>query len=823
MVGVPGRSKACHTCRQRRIACGLERPQCSQCVKSNRVCAGYQRERVFILNHESTEQALKSHAQAQSQILGNHARNGPGTGKTKGASEKAEECVPAKSREKTPPSSPQLLGQIVPHAVFRQQLLNEFLYNHVHEDFRRGHPDDGMTPWFMLLVDQPLMTKALEGSILAVCTARIGRIHNDTALINESLKLYGLGLRELQKALWNPKLMYDDETLAACMALSTYEVMECPGGTHQGWLSHHNGLERLIKLRGAEAHAEGLGHKIFLIFRTTSSMDHKRISYLLDPKWIEIPWKKFPKLPYDRLIDILAEGTTIMAETAYYDDLCPVHLLQSSLNLIDRCWKLDFQLQEFYDELERMNSGPLFWAQPCKNDNPSDDSEASKLFPLSFYFCNLMVANTCMVYWTLCLILYSGMVALYSVMHQLSQLNLDIESFDPSAHPSPRCAVCTHSVAPASTPSPPFLKTTDPAQLPPLLHRSDFAATARNICQSVEYFMQEEMLVQGPAMTVMPLSVVIATAKEYPHLEKEIIWARGILDKVHERGLRRTPSEVSILILGAGWTSTFLIPLLESRGITYAATTTGGRDGTLKFKFDDNDKSNAQFAALPKAKTILITFPLTGKDQSRHLVTSYSATHSNAHAGSDDTDSAFQFIQLGSTGIWQTPEQETWVTRHSRYDTTNARAIAEDELLELGGCVLDLAGLWGGKRQPKDWLERVVKSKEGLKEKGSLHLVHGMDVARAVVAVHGEFATERWMLTDLFVYDWWSLALGWAGQRDSAEEERNDQNQILRWVQELMIEEDMKALPRPMERLGRCYDTREFWNRFGIVPINARI
>lgn len=37
-----------------------------------------------------------------------------------------------------------------------------------------------------------------------------------------------------------------------------------------------------------------------------------------------------------------------------------------------------------------------------------------------------------------------------------------------------------------------------------------------------------------------------------------------------------------------------------------------------------------------------------------------------------------------------------WTTRHSPYDVTNARAIAEDELLSLSknAFVLNLCGLW---------------------------------------------------------------------------------------------------------------------------------
>jgi hypothetical protein len=217
------------------------------------------------------------------------------------------------------------------------------------------------------------------------------------------------------------------------------------------------------------------------------------------------------------------------------------------------------------------------------------------------------------------------------------------------------------------------------------------------------------------------------------------------------------------------------------------------------------------------------------------LLTSYIQTH--------DPDNTYSFIQLG---IFSVPNQGLWVTRHSKYDQSNARAIAEDELRELGGCVLNLSGLWGGSRQPKNWLDRVASTKQQLKEKTSLHMIHGQDVARAIVAVHRDFAHAAgkryvsllscscddvglliimWgkMLTDLMFYDWWALVLGFAGE--IGEENQNDdrENSQIKWVGELMDEQNIKALPRSMEQLGRCYDSREFWTTFGLVPVRARI
>ncbi|KAK4446551.1 hypothetical protein QBC34DRAFT_149094 [Podospora aff. communis PSN243] len=290
--------------------------------------------------------------------------------------------------------------------------------------------------------------------------------------------------------------------------------------------------------------------------------------------------------------------------------------------------------------------------------------------------------------------------------------------------------------------------------------------------------------------------------------------------------------ELDLLILGAGWTATFLIPLLQKHALSFAATTTTGRPvaghPTIPFRFTPDDPS--AIAALPRARTVLVTFPLYGPGPSKILVEGYTSTHQSASAASNST---FRFIQLGSTGIWQgkggqtftLAEEGPWVDRHSSYDGANPRAVAEDELLKLGGCVLNLAGLWGGQREPRNWVPRVAKTKEEVKGKKSLHLVHGMDVARGLLEVvrcdggkweeHGK--GQRWMLTDGFVYDWWALMAGWAEGSDGEVSEQ------AKWVGELMEEEKVKALPRSMEALGRCYDSREFWRVFGVVPVKARV
>ena len=303
---------------------------------------------------------------------------------------------------------------------------------------------------------------------------------------------------------------------------------------------------------------------------------------------------------------------------------------------------------------------------------------------------------------------------------------------------------------------------------------------------------------------------------------------------------------IDILILGAGWTSTFLIPLLEQSNITHAATSRNGHDHTIPFQFDPDSHNLEPFESLPPAMTILVTFPLKGQGQSRLLTDLYEKSH-------EDIQVKCQWIQLGSTGIFT---ENGWNDSGSRYDKGNARAIAEDELLHINGgraCVLNLAGLYGGERLPRNWITRVAKTKEDVKGKGALHLVHGRDVARAVIGAHRYFqkvGNHRWIVTDLHTYDWWDLIHAWGGyaretvvpaqdlqeEKDlqkgrevgkylqkSTDEAENEKLQYERWVIELMEEENVKALPRDTDRLGRVLDGRGFWQAVEGAPKEGRV
>lgn len=165
-----------------------------------------------------------------------------------------------------------------------------------------------------------------------------------------------------------------------------------------------------------------------------------------------------------------------------------------------------------------------------------------------------------------------------------------------------------------------------------------------------------------------------------------------------------------------------------------------------------------------------------------------------------------------------------WRDRHSKVDTAKARVMTEEELLALAdttACVLNLAGLWGGSRDMRNYVNRVAATKSALAAKGSLHMIHGIDVARSIATVHENFTPGRWLLTDMRVYDWWDLISAWGARQEGTATKEHAE-----WVRELAVECGVKALPRAPEQMGgKALDSREFWEAHKELggPLIARL
>ncbi|CAO1621422.1 unnamed protein product [Parajaminaea phylloscopi] len=345
---------------------------------------------------------------------------------------------------------------------------------------------------------------------------------------------------------------------------------------------------------------------------------------------------------------------------------------------------------------------------------------------------------------------------------------------------------------------------------------------------------------------------------------------------------------VDLLLLGSGWSSTFILPLAAEAGITTASTTRAGTDGTIAWEFDPDSDDFESFQRLPDASTVLIIFPIYSTEGVQRLVRGYlesrlarrrwakrnsyyldDSAEEPKGDGEDDDDLNtvdVSFMLLGSTGIYdngptlaplgppgwersseahelhkspRVPTKGPWVDESSPWQPV-PRALAEETLLALTksdnavrsrpipATVLLLCGLWGHGRSMRNFISRLPANPDVFRNLGSVHMIHGRDVGRAVRSVYQDFAKasgRRWILTNLRVYDMWDLAsrFGSAGPPGRDHPPTGPYPGIVQELMKAHGSKGVRALPRSSQEMfemnnSLSLDGRAFWSTFGLTP-----
>ena len=155
------------------------------------------------------------------------------------------------------------------HGPIKLTLLFEhFLSDYVPQDVsgRRDAP----VSWMETVCDMQGPNKSLDLAMTALSMVRLGRKHNDEKLKQEGMAVYGKALDEVQGMLSTETLLFQEHTLASCMTLSIFKVLETSGDNVCGWISHVEGLSKLFQHRGPENHVAESGHRLFLGSRPTA-------------------------------------------------------------------------------------------------------------------------------------------------------------------------------------------------------------------------------------------------------------------------------------------------------------------------------------------------------------------------------------------------------------------------------------------------------------------------------------------------------------------------------------------------------------------------
>lgn len=497
MVGVAGRSKGCSTCRKRKKGCDLARPQCGQCVKSGKVCGGYERDLTFI-HHKASAQPSPVRSDSDKSTESSRSSSEQPSQQSAQSFAWLDEYpsfdaeFPSFDSELEPEAELSSLALVKAYAREKPQDLPPSLaraaLTTLHIDLFNSFylPRTAFGPNSLVLrvgsarlwthAIPPIVNNdsSLQLAFLALSSSRIGYDSNDPCLLSVGKQLYGKALREMGRALMDPTRRCTDEALMACSTLGLYEIFEAQTTSAleqkavvNGWLSHSAAVTRLLELRGPEAYI-GQSHTVFLHCRITTAIraaTAQKTTFLSRPEWMTIPWLKYPKTLQDQLIDIMVFVPTVLEAYNYIEksrEPQAEHIRRRTKGLLVRCQQLSKELEQWYEKM--CTSANL---EPLWHSVPSTDQS----YPFEHYtfFDDHTLAYTIVLYWTNCLIILG-------IQRQLEESLGEIPFFEGTQSPL----------------------------------KVNARTYAFNIAQALPYFLRPEMGALGPNMILFPVGMVIA-------------------------------------------------------------------------------------------------------------------------------------------------------------------------------------------------------------------------------------------------------------------------------------------------------------------------
>ncbi|KAI1261096.1 hypothetical protein F5Y18DRAFT_403422 [Xylariaceae sp. FL1019] len=364
MVGVPGRSKGCSTCRRRKKGCDRARPVCGQCSNAGIECGGYQRERVFLNHNQDTE--------SSSALV---------------------------SYRKTLGSPPLLQSDTLLKSAHVELCICTFLNRYLPAYGQASVRSDSAAAFDFVEIAHQLHTsdQGIQQGLLSLSLCAQGQR-------NHGFEAYGRALRKLNTTLRSPGRVQSDSALILCKLLSLFEVYF--GGLvpdnctqSQNWENHLLGQLAILQARSPYDYQTGQSHALFTegryLFLLAAIKSRTRCP-LNTPEWRTIPWRKHPKSNMQKLLDIIADLSEILADV---DEMCNDDVTKTPERkgeIMGACWDIDLQLRVWYEEAKplkvfRDDNDALY--EPCGKDD-------------------VALSHMTVTYWTTYSLLYTTMYSL---------------------------------------------------------------------------------------------------------------------------------------------------------------------------------------------------------------------------------------------------------------------------------------------------------------------------------------------------------------------------------------------------------------------------
>ncbi|RJE25255.1 hypothetical protein PHISCL_02405 [Aspergillus sclerotialis] len=316
---------------------------------------------------------------------------------------------------------------------------------------------------------------------------------------------YLKAIQTMRKELSTASISLDRELLASIMCLSLAELMFVD--STEGLTMHTNAVARILQLNGPERYQTGILHKLFIGFRPLmmiKAIQDRTPPFLALEEWKRTPFAIFPPSPMQSLLSQTASLPSLLLRMdslfslrgAVQDEYEAVRLFDCFNDTLKGMNEWEISVSNDADQ-------PLYWYQ----DQATRTSKVSASKIPCIWFSSITMANALTYIWSFRIICLNEMELLARGLPQLN-LGQSSASSELGIKSVPRIA----------------------------------QSLMVQISQSMEYLLQEEMKLFGPASAVLPLQTayVIAMMDANRH-HTELLVIKDVIERIVRKGLQSFP------------------------------------------------------------------------------------------------------------------------------------------------------------------------------------------------------------------------------------------------------------------------------------------
>ncbi|KAL4912737.1 hypothetical protein BDW62DRAFT_214754 [Aspergillus aurantiobrunneus] len=491
----------CQNCRSRKLGCDGKYPECGQCLFTGRQCPGYPANWSFVHSRSETAQGRRTPSKIQHRSSHEISKDAPSS--TNSASAISNEVHPHQS--------------IRAHNTNRAEQVDLVIRSYV--------PEEELQPCSVLLNET---RPRICGSWVEVLPDLIDSTGSDVVLASldalatsivsqrpaggeprvDGTLSYLTAIQIMRKELGTATNSLDRELLASIMCLGLTEVMFA--GSAEGLTMHINAVARILQANGPERYQTGVLHKLFIGFRPVmmiKAIQDRAPSFLSSEEWQSIPFAVSIPSPMQSLLSQTATFPLLLLRMdRVFDPPVSIEDESEAVCLLN-CFKgILNSLDEWESSVSSNATGALYWYQ----DQNTEASKVPAINSLCIWFSGITMANALTYIWAF------RIICLYEIRRLA--FSFPQPSFD-------------------------HLKVLGDLHISSIPHKAQ--ALMSQICQSMEYLLQDEMKLFGPASAVLPLQVayVIATMDANRH-HVELAVIRNVIDRLVRKGLQSFPFQV---------------------------------------------------------------------------------------------------------------------------------------------------------------------------------------------------------------------------------------------------------------------------------------